>query len=303
MRKSLLLIFSISLILFISACDKTPEKPTGPFIGGTSGVSVEFMTSAPPSQFNQGESVPVRVIVKNKGEEDLVEGNTKVRIYGVKNENFGLTNNYLGTPGNLRGVSGVAEGGEQRIDFGNLNYNLDIVNSEDFTLHARLCYPYKTRAKVDVCIKSIVAEESGESVCTLTGEKVTKNSVSSAPVQITSVKEDTRGSSEVRFDITIENKGLGEVFTPEMQCEDYENDEFRLSKEDIIVVKIINPIGVKCAFLDGEEDNEGEIALAAGKDVLSCWLNTEEAYEDKLDVTLSYFYFDKASKDVTIFER
>jgi len=302
MKQFLLISLSITLLLFMGACEKTPTQQ-GPYIGGITGVSVEFMTSAPPSQFSQGESVPVTVIVKNQGEENIIKGNTQVRIYGIKPENFGLSSKYVGTPGDLLGKGSTAEGGNQRIDFGSMKYNIDVVNSEDFTMRARVCYPYKTRGKIDICVKSVVAQESGDSVCALAGEKVTKGSVSSGPVQITSVKETTRASSEVRFDITIENKGPGEVFTPEMQCEDYENDDFRLSKKDFVGVKITNPVGVKCSFIDGVEDSEGQINLLLGKDILTCWVNAEEAYQDKLDIALSYYYFDKAAKSVTIFER
>ena len=304
MKKILLMIFSLVFVLFISACQQTTTKPSGPYLGGTSGVSVDFVNTAPPTQFNQGEAVPLKVLLKNQGEEDLVAGNAQVRIYGVKVENFGLNNDYKAISGNLRGKSSLAQGGEQRIDFGTAKYTLDVVNSQDFTLRARLCYPYTTRGTIDICVKSGVAEEAGQGVCSVLGEKVVKGSISSGPIQITSLKEDTRGSDEVRFDITIENKGLGEVFTPQMKCQDYEDDTFRLAHKDTVGVKINNPLGIKCAFLNGQESNEGEVQLGStGNVVLSCWMTTQQTYEDKLDLALSYYYFDKAEKKVTIFQR
>ena len=303
MRKYFIFIF-LSLLLILSGCKQTDTEKKGTFLGGIEGVSINFVNLAPPSQFSQNDSVKFKVLLKNKGEAKVATGNAKARIFGVELSNFGLTPQYRGTLGPLEAQGEfTAEGGEQEIDFGNIKYKLPIINSEDFTLRARLCYPYQTKASVDVCVKSSISQESGEQICDTTGEKITSGSVSGAPVQITSITEQTRGADQIRFDITIQNKGKGEVYPVTSRCEDLDDEIKRVEQKNKVNVKVNSPIGVVCSFRSGEPSAEGIITLdATGKDVLSCWKNVEETIVDKLSLTLSYVYRDQATKQVTIFQ-
>ena len=304
MKKYYLPIFLILLLILVGCTTKPPETG-GTFIGGTNGVSIEFVNLAPPSQFNQNDTVTVKVLLKNKGETKVATGNAKVRIFGINADNFGLTPNYRINLGPLEGQGEFTkEGGEQEINLGSIKYKLQIINSETFTLRSRLCYPYQTKAITDVCVKSALSQESGEQVCTLDGEKIVAGDVSGAPVQINSIKEQTRSSDQVRFDIEIENKGKGDVFNIDGSCEDLDDDVKRLEAKNKIRVKIISPIDVKCSFRSGEPSGEGFITLddKTKKETLSCWKNVEETIVDKLSITLSYLYRDQASKDIEIFQ-
>ena len=103
MKKHILIIF-FSLVIFIAGCQQTlNEDKKGPFIGGTEGLSIEFVNLVPPSQFNQDEDVKIRVLIKNNGENRVAAGNAQSRIFGINIENFGLTNKYIGTSGSLEG--------------------------------------------------------------------------------------------------------------------------------------------------------------------------------------------------------
>lgn len=302
MNKYGIIIF-LSLIVFLAGCKQQVTETEGPFIGGKEGLSIEFVNLAPPSQFNQNEAVSAKVLVRNNGENVVAAGNAKARIYGVNLANFGLTDKYFSTSGTLQAKGEfTAEGGEQEIDFGEIKYNLPIVNSEDFTLRARLCYPYQTKAQVDVCIKSQLSAESGEAVCNLESEKITTGSISAAPIQITSITEQTRGSDQVRFDILIENKGTGQVFAKDATCEDLDDDFKRGKSKDKVHVKINSPTDIICSFRLGEPSGEGIITLENAKETLSCWKNVEDTYVDKLSITLSYMYRDSTSKEITIFQ-
>jgi hypothetical protein len=309
MKKYFILIF-FSLLLMISSCTTTDTTKKGTFLGGAEGVSISFVNLAPSSQFSQNDSVKIKVLLKNKGETKVATGNTKARIFGITLENFGLVKEYKSNLGPLEAQGEFTkEGGQQEIDLGTIKYKLPIINSEDYTLRARLCYPYQTKASVDVCIKSSLSQESGEQICDTAGEKVTSGSVSGAPIQITSITEQTRGSDQVRFDINIENKGVGEVYPVDTKCEDIdddfgqENQIKRVENKGKINVKINSPIGVVCSFRSGEPSSEGIITLdSAGKETLSCWKSVEETVVDKLSITLSYIYRDQTTKQITIYQ-
>ncbi len=300
----------LALVLIIilsgaSGCQTTTTTPkTGTFIGGTDGVSVSFVNLAPPSSFTQTDSARLKVLLTNKGETPIQTGNAKVRIFGITVANFGLTDAYKSTLGPLEAEGEfTATGGEQEIDFGQIHYTPDIINQETFTIRARLCYPYQTIAKTDVCIQSLITQESQGEICTLTDEKVVEGSVSAAPIQITSILEQTRGNDQVRFDIKIENKGTGELFSIEDKCEDLDDDFIRFDSKNKIKVKIRSPIDVKCGFRTGEPSSEGVVTLdETGVATLSCWKNVDEPVVDKLDIQLDYLYRDQVTKDITIFQ-
>jgi hypothetical protein len=303
MKKHMIIIF-LCLLLLISGCKKAETGKTGTFLGGTDGVSISFVNLAPPSQFSQNDSVNLKVLLKNQGETKIATGNARARIFGVELNNFDLKSDYKGTLGPLEAKGEFTkEGGQQEIDFGNIKYKLPIINSVDYTLRARLCYPYQTKASVDVCIKSAISQESGETICDITGEKITSGSISSAPIQITSITEQTRSSDQVRFDITIENKGKGEVYPVNSKCEDLDDEIKRVSNKNKLNVRVNSPVGVVCSFRSGEPASEGIITLdTTGKDTLSCWKSVEETVIDKLNLNLDYVYRDQTTKQITIFQ-
>jgi len=297
---SILMILSLLLVV---GCNKDDTKKAGTFFGGIDGVSIEFEKLAPPTQFGQDDSVSIKTILKNKGEFDLQTGKAKARIFGINLNNFGLTSDYKGTEGSLRARGEFSEqGGEQVIDFGNARYNQIIVNSQDFTIRARVCYPYQTKALVDVCITPLIAKEGDKGVCTIDGQKIKESDISSAPVQVTEVTEEIRGSDQVRFNIGIENKGKGNVFLPDTTCEQTEEGATRVAKVDKLEVDVLNPSEVQCDFRTSELSSRGIVELNGGKTVLSCFTTATDSYEEKLNIRLNYVYLDETSVPITIFE-
>lgn len=303
MRKYFVIFFLITLLLTVSACKKD-TKQTGPFKGGINGVEISFLPTAPPSEFNSRDTVPVKVLLKNKGERDVAEGEAKVQLFGIHYPSFGLSEEYRQTSGKLIGISEfVTEGGEQQVDIGVISYNKEIINFEEFQLKARVCYPYSTKAQLNVCISSLNLEQGGaEKVCSVSGEKLGKNDVSSAPIQITRVTEKLRGSDQLLFDISIENKGKGLPYRNSMECSDLNDAIKKSDNENIVVVKV--PEDIKCSFL-GETASTGELRLTEGKKILTCRRNVPETgsnFEQKLTITLEYKYVDTTTKSIKIFE-
>ena len=300
-----LVIISIGL-LFISACDNSSTGISGPFKGGTDGLEISFVDSAPPSSFNQDESVPVRIKIKNNGENNIAAGEAKVKLFGVYLPSFTLDSNYLPSEGAIPGISEfIDDGGEQEIDMGELKYTRDIFNSNEFTLKAKACYPYMTKSQIETCVSSVSIEESGgDKVCSISGNKVTGGSVSSAPVQVTSLTEEFRGANQILFKVKVENKGDGEAYDLSKSCEDLENDVTRGSSKGIINVEVL-PADFVCSFLDGES-NTGTIRLGTdqGKE-FTCRMNVEDAdanYFQGVNVNLRYKYTTIGDTSFTIYE-
>lgn len=233
----------------------------------------------------------------------MQSGKAKAKIFGINLNTFGLTDQYKGSAGPLRGRGEFSDqGGEQVLDFGNARYNQPIINSQDFTIRAKVCYPYQTKGLVNVCITPLIAKESGKEVCSVEEQKVKKGDISSGPVQITSVTEEIRGSDQVRFNIEIQNQGKGDVFMPEIECEKLEEATARVANKDKVEVHILNPADVQCDFRTSDLTNRGIVELVGGKQVVSCFTTARDSYEDKLNIRLNYVYLDETSVPVTIFE-
>lgn len=302
--KKYLIIIALSFLIILSGCKSNQPTTKGSFLGGTDGVEISFVNLFPPSQFSQNDSnIQVKVLLKNKGETRVATGNAKSRIFGINLDTFGLTQDYRATLGPLEGRSESSPGDEKEIELGTIKYKGSIINSQDSTLRARLCYIYQTKSDLQICLKSILSQEAGNTICDLNGEKVTKTGVSSAPIQITSVKEQTTGSDQVRLDVVIENKGKGEVFPVNSDCKDLDDEIKRVQNKNRVNVRIDEPVGIKCSFRTGEPSNEGIITLdSTGKATLSCWTAVEEPKVDHLKLFLDYVYRDQATKQVTIYE-
>ena len=294
----------IFVFIFIIGCQGGEETGgTGTFTGGANGLTIAFVELSPPKTFDEGNIVPVKLILKNKGEYDLAAGETKARIYGVNLDNFGLGKEYKSTSGPLRGVGEFnAEGGQGEIDFGNAQYALPVINSEEFVLRGRVCYPYQTRMLSEVCIANAANVDSA--TCSLDGEKIKKGDVSSGPIQVSSLKEQTRGSKLVRFDLVIDNKGGGEVYNPSVNCEQLDEEVFKRSNINKVGLQVVNPVNAKCDFKDKEASDSGVLELANGKASISCWIEVnDEPYTERLSLKLDYFYRDDTSTNIRIFEK
>ena len=295
--------FLIISVLLVSACNKEPTSK-GPFKGGTNGISISFVPNAPPSKFDVRESVPVRVLLSNKGEFDLDKNEAEIQLYGVHRPSFGMSDQYIIAPGDLPGIGVISTGGEQEVDMGNIAYGQAVSNSESFTLRARVCYPYQTESQIKSCISSVNIEESkGEKVCSITGEKVTPGSVSSAPVQITSFTEEFRGADKIMFNIVVENKGAGSVYAPLSQCADLDDPDFRVDNENTILFTI-TPSDIECRFAS-ESGNSGEIKLRERIANIVCQKEvpeTDSSFEQNIIVNLKYKYVDSASTTFEVFE-
>src|SRR3989338_2584921 len=178
MKKAVILTLFLSLLLVLGACGKKEEVQEGPFFGGNEGLNIEFNENEPLTQFGELDTVPVSVRVKNVGETDVETGEAKVKLFGINLDSFGLSSGSKANSKQLRGKSELfPEGGEQDIPLGDAKYKFSIRNSEDFTFRARVCYPYSTEARADICVSSKLLEEGRERICSIEGERIKSGTV------------------------------------------------------------------------------------------------------------------------------
>jgi hypothetical protein len=297
----------IALILVISGCQEEDVTSVGPFVGGNQGVSIDFVEGAPVSEFAVVDSIPVKVKLVNEGEYNIPEGSAEVMLYGLAMNDFSLSSMYKVVPQVLRGIQKdlIEDGGEAQIEMGTLKYQPSVSNFIEPTMRAKVCYPYMTEARITACANSReILESGGEVICGIEGEKIVSGGVSSSPVQITSFTEQLRGTDKVSFRITLENKGLGEVYMKGSECATLDDPLTKSEKKDKAHFKIM-PAEVNCIFYDGTEGNEGYVRLDGTSKVLTCNMpvqNTGASYTREVSVFLDFKYTQSAMKQLKILE-
>ncbi len=306
--KKLFLMFVLAAIL-ISSCETGDEKisVSTAYVGGVNGVSLSFLESAPLDEFVVGEDVPVKLTLRNEGEHDLSENSIELRLWGVDMASFGLSSDYVSVESSLRGVQKglIEEGAEKIVDMGSMNYDGTVVTSLGVVLKSDVCYPYVTSSNLNLCMSSSSIENAEEEVaCNIGGNKVVEGSVSSGPVQLTSVTEQFEGSNRLVFKFKVENSGEGKVYRLGSSCSDLVIASNQRLNEDIIHVTL--PEDFLCFFSEGDESNEGDIRLGSdGEKTLTCYVEVENqgfSFERNIDMSLEYKYIDTSSVDFTILE-
>lgn len=303
MKKEAIFLIIASLVLVLGGCgDNNDPSQTGPFAGGSGGVAIQFSLDEPITQFGELDTVPVSLDVTNVGESDINTGDAEVKLFGIDFDIFGLSEDFKANTKTLRGKSDLfPDGGNQKIPMGDAKYKFSIRNSEEFTFRAKVCYPYQTEARVDICISSKLLEQGREKVCSIEGEKVESGTVSAGPIQVTSITESLRAADQVRFDIEIQNQGAGDVYAPTVSCSDTEDDFLRRQEQNKVEVEIVRPTDITCNFADSES-NKGILELDSGSEILTCWMSADDTIKEKMNIVVRYQYVDRTERVVTIFE-
>jgi len=276
----------LSLFLFTACEEETPQQPTGKaYMGGTEGLIVQFE----PISIKDGsvysvfddEEFPLEIIVRNKGEEDIESGDLKLTLLGpAKNDFSGITwekNNQ----DKLEKISEFnARGGEETITFAdNANYQKEVIGAIDFTWNVNYEYKYKTHLLIDdVCFKEDLQDDR---VCEVNEDKTF--SVSSAPITVTSVKEESAGGGIIRLVLEVQNIGTGDSAVV--------GEEFN-NRFDRIGFTMEDSDKWDCT----PKDNTLRLDKATGIGTLYCKIDEPlaegEIYSSPVKMTLEYLYQD-----------
>lgn len=306
----IILILAISLV-FTTGCNEqnTDIGMANPFIGGTTGITMEFLEDAPPlDKVHDGGEYPFTAVVKikNMGESDIEIGDATIKISGIDATDFGTTPALL-TQNNDEIIYGTKKNAEGSITEGTIfhltfpkdsefNYEGVLVGNHQFPFLATSCYKYENKATAMLCVKEDPLDTGDDSVCEINEIKTTYNS--GGPIQILNLKETPRGKTSLAFTFEIHHKGTGEFYELNSLCDS------SISTSDRVYVAITTGIsGLSCTGLSGEDQNSGFVKLHDGKRTITCTQDVSSAsgdYEKIVEIVTQYDYEQKITTNVLV---
>ena len=304
MKKIIIIGLFLASIL-ISACGTTTDGggSKNPFIGGTTGILIEFAEGAPPEKTYAGGDAPfdVFVILRNDGEYSINTEDAVVTIKGINAQEFGKTESDLtmSPPDDLTSRRKeddiIIESPPVYVEFFDLN-RLEDFSGSAYTIQADVCYKYGTEIVSKICIKSNNLDDK-EGVCTINENKAVYGS--SAPVQVTDFKENARSKDKVAFSFTVAHKGNGQIYKLDSDC----GKENRRSNENRVWVEVKTGLsGLTCSGLRDGSDTEGTVALYGGDTMVTCTqvVDTGSDYEKPVEISLRYDYRDSTETEIMV---
>ena len=306
--KYLGILFLAILLVFTVGCNqKTGPGMADPFIGGTTGLTIEFIEGAPPQEVYDGGAFPFTAVLKieNIGETDVIAGDASVKISGIYASDFGTTTNdliqataeeLLGSQKNAEG--GITEGGIVHLTFptaGDFSYGEYLSGNMNFPFLAKLCYKYATKADTKICIKENPLSTT-DGVCNVKEAKIAFNS--GAPVQVSNFKETTRANDKIAFTFDVWHIGTGKSFGKYTNCED------TLTNEDRVFISVDTGMeGLECTGLTEGTATTGYVTLYDGKRAITCTQSVSGSsgdFEKVTEIILDYDYEQEISTNVLV---
>lgn len=296
--KLILPILLLGLFLLVSCAEKKAVDTGGAFIGGSEGIVASFEPLSIEEDevytIFDTEDFPLDIVLKNKGEEDVLPGRARLRLLGPPRESF--TNIARWELANARKIEKISEfnpeGGEEIISFTPTNratYTGDVTGFLDVVWNLEYDYDYKTHLIIDnVCFKGDITDAR---VCEVKEPKTF--SISGAPITVNSVVEDSAGRGLIMLKIIISDVGEGDS-TIVGQEFDNRFDQVRYSIDE--------PGKWECK--SGGRENEAR--LLEGTAQIICRLKTalleDELYTKSVRLTLDYTYKDLIQEKLRVKE-
>jgi len=293
-NKWIALVSIILLVFMFAGCNKdtTVEIAESPYVGGTRGISAEFMDmgifndDTKINEIYEDETFPIEIILQNKGETEVNSGEVTVTLKGIYLGSFsGIAQG--GLLSNKETIEKISEtndlGGETILDFTPGTDDAKYVtkfsgSSVDLDIFAEVVFDYRTEATVKkVCFKEDLQDES---ICDVSESKEVFSS--GAPIQVKSAKEATAGSAKIAVEIEIDNAGGGDVA---IKGQDFDRryNKFAFESSD----------DNKWECRAAGKLNEGRFD-SAGKAKITCKLKDamlkETLYTEDLGLTIKYKY-------------
>jgi|TARA_Y100000310_G_scaffold326900_1_gene392462 hypothetical protein len=304
--KQKLLSFILLLGLVIAGCEEgaTETSSVSPFISGSKGIVAEFQdmgirnTETGINEIFEGETFPIEVVLKNKGEYEVAATEATVSLMGISLADF----DNIDADGIIESTALIEkisefneEGGQITLDFTigaeDAKYNLPLTGSSyTIDLFASVVYNYETDVAVPkVCYKG---DPNDPSVCEV--EEVKDVFSSAAPIQIQAAEEKRAGTGLIAVILDVENVGSGKV-AKSGGTFDSRYDEFSFE------VAASDAANWDCK--SGGKVNEGRFD-SSGKATVRCLLKTAitatDVYTKPLVMTFKYKYKDIIQDSVLI---
>jgi len=302
-KSSIVLILSIIAVVAVSGCLSAKEEatPASAFVGGTSGLSMSFMSNAPPTEYPECTGFDINVQLENKGEYTIPADKAGITISGIATSATG----YGITPAATQKTEEIAArqkfgksttpGGQELMSFSSIG-SPDFPGDTTQTIIATSCYPYRTIAMSTVCIKESFTKQTtgGTELCKITGDKTVYNS--GAPIQVSSISQFPVGSpiSGITINLKLKDSGGGTPYATTGTCPAPSQKE--IGKITITKMHLIN--------LDKTGECQGNtVTMVNGEAFISCkfsWAGEKITgeFEDILEMNFDYGYTQTATTKV-----
>ena len=292
----ILVLFSITLLLFGCGEKDETSNTQSPFVGGTNGLLVTFMENYPPPEVFDGGQDPFDIVLRlnNEGEFDIPASQLRVRISGIQSTMFGKVDGQLNQvfPTEIKGKykdfeGNIIEGAEETIEFTDLNHGSSLAGTISYTIWADICYLYGGTATTKLCFMKDL-RDTGDERCAVTGPKQVDNS--GGPLQVTSFNQNVMGTDKIGFTFKIEKRGNGEVYKDTLA--DCNNDEYE-DRNKVWVEVETEQAGLICRGLrDGTDSTKGYARLTSQGALISCDqpANVATDFEAPVNIVFKYKY-------------
>jgi hypothetical protein len=298
MKKLMILILSLVTIFVLSGCNDNNQTglKTSPYLGGTTGITIDFAAGSPPEEVYDGGAYnfDISVILQNKGEFEVPQSDVNVKISGILASEFDTTESALSknpsedlfaTEKNSEGD--VIQGAPVYVEFTDLKHINELKGNQVYPIRADVCFNYETNAVATVCILEDNLDLTGTNVCENKGVKNVFNS--GAPVQVVNFRQEPSGKDKVRYHFSVRHAGTGEIFKSKTTC-----DKSVKTDENKVWVEVTSNMGgtLKCSGLSDGTDTTGYIRLYGGEFIVMCSheVATTTDYESTLNINLKYDY-------------
>lgn len=302
--------FLLILTIFLYSCEEqtsTTGKET-PFIGGQSGLSIQFLDDAPPSEvFDRGQ-FPFNIELKllNNGEADIKKEDVSIKISGLNPSDFGKTESFFIKQGIDEDIlamykdfeGNIIKSSDVIVTFSNLNFKDNLAGNFKTKVRADVCYTYNTQALTTGCIKPNPIRETPNDICKVQEKKTIYNSA--APIQIESFEELPSGTDKVRYIFKIKHVDNGKVYSPNSKCP--ESREY----SNKLYFKLWFPgettIDFTCAGLETGQGKEGYVILRDGEATIRCTQvqTSNIVFNQRMQIQLEYDYQESIDKELLV---
>jgi len=316
---------SLMLLIIIAGCDggggtgdSTGSAPKTPFLGGSNGLTIEFLKGEPPEEVTDGGIFDFQAIVslKNEGEFLIKRDNIKIDLIGFLPEDFDVGRDQLRDKrpeDDLTPKIRDAEGNIQdpivtEVTFPDVdsffNFIRSVTGNTEFIFRADACYKYQTKALSRICVLRDLINLDNDDICDPSESK--RSFSSSSPVQVSNFKQTVSGRDKISFSFDITHTGSGSVLkegdssSPPADCPKDSKD--RRVKENRVLVTVDTGLSnLRCVGLSGT--TSGFITLVNGKRTVTCTQELDPGrndFETNVDITVDFNYQDFAERKVLV---